>query len=976
MATLTVNLILRSFTPDDDPPHMVASYTGAVGDPLAGETAQTDYDGVGSHAGAQCFVFIGFEFFPAVGMVWNTPPSATLNITSGKLHGIARVQANAVTYDDPGIIGPVVVGDGELFDFFNAVSYGIGTVEQAFFLFNTATVDLDYDVTVTDCNPGTGASGGGEPVTITGTNFVDGATVEFGAGNFATSVVVVSATSITCDTPAGVGVVDVIVTNGVDQGSASGTLTSGFNYDSTISAPTVDAGPSQFVLGPPTRTLSTDATVTPGHNNASVTYLWEFISGPYTPTFSDPTQLNIDVDFDHYDPGAFIFKLTATGITADAIELSSSDTVTFTIKVTVPPLVSTGTVVIEYPDCATITPVVTDDGWGGAVGLPTYEFVSGPTVPTVTVSGFFDPEIFDPNIFDCYSVRICGFLDETAVYVFRVTFTREDTLTTSVLWRIVVYSDQETIDDGNTADVTILVNGVEFNTIINSLNISKNLNNQPTCNFKVEQGLRIEPGNEVIITRGSVRMFGGLCLSQQLTFDDETIPFYQPSLVGFAWHLHRTRVTKTYTDMSISDIAADLLTFSPTAIAGTRIQASLEAATVAFSGQYIDECLTQLSKLSSPPCHWFVDDFKVLHFAKVEEDGDPLPLSLFHPFFRTLNLTEDLGSVANRVIVNYNAVSTVPAEVDRDIEVPSLEGYNPAGGTTTIGPNQITYTGTARRQITHYRDVFPNIAVTSETVSGGALVDYFYEYFLTYQTPYGETAPVWGSGISGAPDINTDLGWRLKLLQQLAAVDPLTTNPKDISAINVYRGSSGSGRFVGTIDPRGGPGFLDYLDESELPFVIIVDSDFGNGEKVGFFLTGCNGTTTTNVVSQVTEDDTDAQAALALRLGGTDTGVIELVIDGGDITEDVARQLARAYLDRVSGMRKIASWLARDDKSIPGQMMTLFFPEYNFEADLTIQSTSLNGFEHRVAHEYSVQAAPDTVTVQDLLRHTMEKQLA
>ncbi len=75
--------------------------------------------------------------------------------------------------------------------------------------------------------PPTGDDGGLEPVTITGSGFVTGATVTFG-GLAATSVVVVNGTTITCDTPAhAVGAVDVVVLNPDGQ---LATLASGFTY--------------------------------------------------------------------------------------------------------------------------------------------------------------------------------------------------------------------------------------------------------------------------------------------------------------------------------------------------------------------------------------------------------------------------------------------------------------------------------------------------------------------------------------------------------------------------------------------------------------------------------------------------------------------------------------------------------------------------------------------------------------------------
>jgi phosphatidylserine/phosphatidylglycerophosphate/cardiolipin synthase-like enzyme len=83
--------------------------------------------------------------------------------------------------------------------------------------------------TLTGINPNAGPSAGGTNVTLTGTNFVNGATVKIG-GASATNVVVSNATTITATTPAhAAGAVDVVVTNPDNQ---SGTLTGGYTYQS------------------------------------------------------------------------------------------------------------------------------------------------------------------------------------------------------------------------------------------------------------------------------------------------------------------------------------------------------------------------------------------------------------------------------------------------------------------------------------------------------------------------------------------------------------------------------------------------------------------------------------------------------------------------------------------------------------------------------------------------------------------------
>jgi len=90
--------------------------------------------------------------------------------------------------------------------------------------------------TVTSISPNSGTSSGGTAVTITGTGFLSGASVSL-AGSAATGVTVVSSTSITAVSAAhAAGTGNVVVTN---TDGHSGTLSSGYTYTVSNSAPTV-----------------------------------------------------------------------------------------------------------------------------------------------------------------------------------------------------------------------------------------------------------------------------------------------------------------------------------------------------------------------------------------------------------------------------------------------------------------------------------------------------------------------------------------------------------------------------------------------------------------------------------------------------------------------------------------------------------------------------------------------------------------
>lgn len=116
--------------------------------------------------------------------------------------------------------------------------------------------------TISSISPGSCSTVKQEVITITGTNFMTGATVKIG-NNFATEVKVNSDTEITARVPEGtVGLHDVVVTN-VDGGEA--VVVEGFQY--TASSPVIDEGPInvdvEALLGsslPPGADLNTGST--------------------------------------------------------------------------------------------------------------------------------------------------------------------------------------------------------------------------------------------------------------------------------------------------------------------------------------------------------------------------------------------------------------------------------------------------------------------------------------------------------------------------------------------------------------------------------------------------------------------------------------------------------------------------------------------------------------------------------------------
>ena len=153
--------------------------------------------------------------------------------------------------------------------------------------------------TVTSVLPGTGTMLGGTSVTITGTGFLTGATVKFDTSQ-ATSVAVVSGTTITCVTPAHATAVavNVLVTNADNQ---TGTLNNGYTYtpsDPTVTGVSPEAG--KTLAGTPVTITGTGfsagATVRFGANTAgSITVVNPTTITCTAPTGTAGTTVNVSV---------------------------------------------------------------------------------------------------------------------------------------------------------------------------------------------------------------------------------------------------------------------------------------------------------------------------------------------------------------------------------------------------------------------------------------------------------------------------------------------------------------------------------------------------------------------------------------------------------------------------------------------------------------------------------------------------------
>jgi hypothetical protein len=236
--------------------------------------------------------------------------------------------------------------------------------------------------TVTSVSPSSGVVAGGTAVTITGTNFVSGATVTFGSAA-ATNVVVVSSTSITATTPAGTaGAVTVTVTvNG-----QSGSLTNGYTYVGTPTVTSVSpnngpvaGGTAVTITG---TNFATGATVTFG--GAAATNVVVVSSTSITATTPAGTAGAVTVTVTNIG--------SQSGGLANGFTYNASVAIGFAQVASSDPQSSTATVSVSYPAAQTAGDLnVVVVGWNDTTSTVqsvkdtlgnTYNLAVGPTVGT------------------------------------------------------------------------------------------------------------------------------------------------------------------------------------------------------------------------------------------------------------------------------------------------------------------------------------------------------------------------------------------------------------------------------------------------------------------------------------------------------------------------------------------------------------------------------------------------------------------
>ena len=248
--------------------------------------------------------------------------------------------------------------------------------------------------TVSSVSPNSGSTLGGTLVTITGTNFVAGATVTFG-GTAATNVVIVNSTTITATTPAhAIGAVTVTVIN---PGALVGSLANGYTY---VVVPTV---------------TSVSPNNGPAAGNTAVTITGTNFASGATVTFGSNAATNVVVvsgtQITATTPagsaGAVTVTVTANGQSGsltNGFTYNAAIAISFGQVAAATPQSSTATVPVTFPGVQTVGDLnIVVVGWNDTTSAVqsvtdsagnTYSLAIGPTSGTALRQSIY----YAPNI--------------------------------------------------------------------------------------------------------------------------------------------------------------------------------------------------------------------------------------------------------------------------------------------------------------------------------------------------------------------------------------------------------------------------------------------------------------------------------------------------------------------------------------------------------------------------------------------------
>lgn len=209
--------------------------------------------------------------------------------------------------------------------------------------------------------------------------------------------------------------------------------------------------------------------------------------------------------------------------------------------------------------------------------------------------------------------------------------------------------------------ITVTINSVDRTSVVKSLTISDAINNQvDTCEIQVEKTIAdtYVPAlnDEIIITRGTTRIFGGVITTMSDELVGDSTLRYRITAIDYTFFLNRKLVTERFENQTIADIIDSLLTTYAPDFTSVGVVADINVASIAFNRITVSECLKKLADLVN--YNWYVDYYKDVHFFASTGETAPFTVDSGRYIRDSLSITKDITQLRNRVIVQGGDLPT------------------------------------------------------------------------------------------------------------------------------------------------------------------------------------------------------------------------------------------------------------------------------------------------------------------------------
>lgn len=213
----------------------------------------------------------------------------------------------------------------------------------------------------------------------------------------------------------------------------------------------------------------------------------------------------------------------------------------------------------------------------------------------------------------------------------------------------------------------VTINSVDRTTsvVFPSLRKRDNLNQQvDTLEFTVRKygSLTYTPtiGHEVVVTRNGSTIFGGVIVRiTETTEAAGNIINYRIECSDFSQYLKRKLVTERYTNTSIDDIIADLVTnYTVDGFTTAGVDGAMIIRSISFNRLTVADCLQKLADAVSYV--WYVDYDKDIHFFPKNTELAPFDITDTSANYikDSLEIREDLTQIRNNVLVQGGEVTS------------------------------------------------------------------------------------------------------------------------------------------------------------------------------------------------------------------------------------------------------------------------------------------------------------------------------